>query len=215
MNFAQFGQTKPFALLASAIGVVFPLGLMDPLPTNGADGGGLLGSPLGDTEKHSDLFAFFHLEETGATTNAAGLRVVTFKPSARNFRSLATLNVTVDKDGAIVQLELLLARSFIDDKTNGVFARDLAKSVLRDALAAPSQTGIADLTNEIEFHRGTDGMVLLARPAPRLPDPPSAGYRTFLGKEPQFEQALAGAQLRLENRQAAGGNVLAITVAAH
>ena len=117
--------------LAWASAFAVGLGLPHPSPAGAAEGGALLGAPLSDAEKHADLFTFFNLEETGATAGAAGTRVVSFKPTGANFRPLVTVNVTVDKDGAITQIEALIARSFIGDRTNSVFARDLAKSILR------------------------------------------------------------------------------------
>ena len=203
---------KSLVLLARNIALVFCLAMTIPFSARGADGGGLLGSLLTATQKRSDLFVFFHLEETGATMNDAGERVAAFKPSGPNFRPLVTLSVAVDKAGAISQVELLLARSFIDDETNGIFARDIAKSLLRDSVAGPGGSGAISLADEIEFHRGTDRPVLSAQPSPKLPDAPSPGYLVFLGKQKAFEQALSGGRLRLGNRMEGGVDVLAITV---
>jgi len=213
MKAFSFSSSKTLLPLAWASAFAVGLGLPYPLPAGAAEGGGLLGAPLGDAEKHADLFTFFNLEETGTTAGAAGARVVSFKPSGPNFRPLVTINVTVDKDGAITQIEALIARSFIEDKTNGVFARDLAKSLLRAGVPAADQEAITDLTNEIEYPPSTDRLVLSARPAPKLPAQPSAGYLAFLGKQKEFEQALSATRLRLENRQAGGDKVLALTVA--
>ena len=173
---------------------------------------GLLGSRLEDAKK-TDFFTFFHLRETGGVVALEKTVALGFAPEAGQFRELVSVYVTVDADHRIVGLDLSLARSFVDHKTNGIFARDIAKSLLRAAIPKDKQGAIEDLANEIEFPGAIKGQTIVnVRPPPKLPPAPTAGYLTYLGKRRDFELKISEYQLRLENRIISGDAKLFISV---
>ena len=69
--------------------------------------------------KQTEFFRWFQLEETGRTG-----KVVHFKPSGEKFRSLVTLNLTIDSSGRLLGAELILSRSFIDSARDGTGTSD-------------------------------------------------------------------------------------------
>ena len=161
---------------------------------------GFLAHRLEKIRKESDFFSWFHLEEDGAPREEGDKKIIVFKPSGEAFRELVTVTVTVDAEGRIREMELLLARSFVDDAVNGTFARDIAKSLLRCAVPRENQADVADLANEIEFQFSSGRPVLTARQdLPKLPDSPTLGYQVFLGKEKRYEQLFSRCVVRLEN----------------
>ena len=172
----------------------------------------LLGSPL-EEAKRSDFFTFFHLKETGGSVALGETVAVSFKPEAGEFRELVSVYVTLDTNNRIIRIDLSLARSFVDHKTNGIFARDIAKSLLRAAIPKENQRAIADLANEIEFPAAVEGQTIVTvRPPPKLPPAPTAGYLTYLGKKSVFEQMVTIYKLRLENRKVNDVDSLLISV---
>src|ERR1700738_759124 len=78
----------------------------------------------------SPFFAWFNLERVGEQRHE-GTDVLSFRPEGPAFHDLAELRVSAAVDGRIDSVELRLAREFVDDRRNGMFARDLAKSLLR------------------------------------------------------------------------------------
>ena len=174
--------------------------------------GGLLGLRL-EEARARDFFTWFSLVEIGLAETAAG-RVVEFKPEGEKFRELVTVRATLDGGGRIVKLALALARAFVDHGSDGVFARDIAKSLLRGAFGDDAPTEVSRLADEIEFNYVSDRPVLVSssRPRPRLPDAPSPGYLTYLGRRPSFENEDARGKLTLSNRAGGPPAVLTITV---
>jgi hypothetical protein len=138
------------------------------------------------TEQGSDFFTFFHLTETGApVAGAASEAWHSFRPSGPAFHDLVELDVLAKPDGTIDAVSLGMDRSFIDDPTNGIFARDLAKSFLAwvDRTPSPQLNGLianlADLS-------ASGGRILMRGPAP--PPPPAdatGGYDAYLGRAPR------------------------------
>jgi hypothetical protein len=84
-----------------------------------------------DEARQSHFFQWFNLE--AVTVPDTALRV--FKPSGEKFHDLVTVNARVDAAGRIAMIELVVARSFIEDSREGMFAADIAKSFLEAALA--------------------------------------------------------------------------------
>jgi hypothetical protein len=163
--------------------------------------GHLLGSRLEDA-KRTDFLTFFQLEATGAVFATEENYVVGFKPEGDQFGEFVSVLVTFDTDKRIVALDLVLGRPLVDHKTNGVFARDIAKSFLRSAIPEEDEGAIADLVNEIEFPpAGSGKRVVTARPHPKLPSKQTPGYLVYLGKRSLFEQTLTRCRLRLESRK--------------
>jgi hypothetical protein len=147
--------------------------------------------------RQTEFFSWFHFEETGRTG-----KIVHFKPSGEKFRSLVTLNLTIDSSSRLLGAELILSRSFIDSARDGMFARDIAKSFVGMVASAP------DLVAEIEQPPANMSTTLLVgkRPAPKLPASPTPGYQVFLGQRQSCQQS----PIRLENREVNGVKSLVI-----
>lgn len=161
---------------------------------------GFLDHRLEKIRKDSDFFSWFHLEETGPAREEGDRKIVTFKPSGEAFRDLVAIDTSMDGEGRIRELVLVLKRSFIDDATNGIFARDIAKSLLRAAVPRENQPDVADLANEIEFLYSSSKPALTARTdLPKIPEQPTLGYQVYLGQEKRYEQVLSRCVVRLEN----------------
>jgi hypothetical protein len=162
---------------------------------------GQLGERL-DQVKETGFFRWFHLEQTDQT-RAGAQAVVTFKPSGEKFHPLVTLNVVTDGQDRLQGLELVLARTFVDDPRDGVFARDIAKSFLLAAFADCGDQGLNDLISEIQyplFH----GPGVIGRTPPadiKLPKAPTRCYQVYLGRQTACTLDLADHSLRLENRR--------------
>jgi hypothetical protein len=83
---------------------------------------------------------------------------------------------------------------------DGLFARDIVKSLLRDGLTGENAALLADLINEIEFPRDAAVPVLTARSVEtELPAEPTPGYLAFLGRRGRYEERLIERKLILEN----------------
>lgn len=93
-----------------------------------ADDTGLLGSNLTAVEKTSDLFLFFNFASIGKETNPDGTVVTSYKPTGDAFRALVTLRVTTDNQGTIKLMKLSVARSFIDDRKQCIYAATWSKA---------------------------------------------------------------------------------------
>ena len=147
--------------------------------------------------RQTEFFRWFQLEETGRSE-----KVVHFKPSGEKFRSLVTLDLTIDSKGRLVGAELILSRSFIDSGRDGMFARDIAKSFVGIATTSAERSTVSSLIAEIEQPPANMSTTLLVanRPAPKLPGSPTPGYQVFLGRR---QSGLQG-PIKLENREING-----------
>ena len=158
---------------------------------------GFLAHRLEKIRKESEFFVWFHLKEDGSPREEGKKRIFTFKPTGEAFRELVTITFTVNGEDRIREIELVLARSFVDDAVNGIFARDIAKSLLRAAIPRENQTEVAGLADEIEV------LVSRGRPASsalrKKPGSQTLGYQVYLGKEKRYEQVLSRCIVRLEN----------------
>ena len=163
----------------------------------GAFGG--FGNTL-DSAKKTDFFTFFHLEQTGESTAKDGKTIV-FQPTADKFHALVHVYMTVDGKSQIQGAELDLSRAFVDSTSDGVFARDIAKSFLQTATDPQDLDRVDNLIKEIGQLLGTDRPVIAHPDAVQNPaGPPSMGYRVYLGQENRFELTLPhGQSLKMEN----------------
>jgi len=165
--------------------------------------GGLIGAELASARQSSDLFTFFHLTPTGPA-NARG--VTDFRPSGPDFAQLADVAVTVDARGRITAMSLTLARSFIDSPTNGVFARDLAKSFLQAAPPPADAQQVSPLTNDIIGTQGTSA-------APYTPS--TEAYAVFAGQnQPPVAADLANTHFTMGPSVSGGAPALTLTFTA-
>jgi hypothetical protein len=166
--------------------------------------------------KKMDLFAAFRLEQTGSSNAPGGNTLLTFKPAGQRFRPLVTVLVTTDNNNRIQVMELNLARSFVEDRKDGIFARDIAKSLLRSAIPKEDRAAIENLANEIEFDLKDIETPRLAIGAPpvELPAKPTPGYLTFLGKQPIHKEVFSKSRLLIENTRGDAAPALRIVLAA-
>jgi hypothetical protein len=159
---------------------------------------GLLGMDLVDAQR-MDFFTWFHLAEIGRERDASNRTVVSFKPTGEAFRQLVTLRTTLDVQGRIVQMDLYLARSFVNDRHKRVFANDIAKSLLLDAPPRPDRAALEVLAEEIASNKGTDTPVLTAQQPAETPLKESPGYQTYLGRRYVYTQEFSRSTLHMEN----------------
>jgi hypothetical protein len=188
--------------------ILASIGLITPVE---AAGFANLGENLEEANQ-TNFFRFFNLEQTQAA-RIGGNTVTSFKPSGAKFRPLVTVKVTTDAEGRIQAVEMVVLRSFIDDPQNGLFARDIAKSFLLVGLPSPRDRETTDLINEIQY-QGTSTMTIIKRKVdePKLPEKPTSGYLTYLGRQPNYEHHLRGYLLRLENGAVEGGAALVFSI---
>jgi hypothetical protein len=172
---------------------------------------GSLGDRLDDARK-TDLFTWFHLEQTGAAQNSEGYQVLTFKPVSPQFRPLVSLDVTTNDAGRLLAMDLTLLRSFIDDRKIMVFARDLAKSFLRSATPKRDEVWIAPLANQIEFDIHGTTVLNLRKPDATLPSHPTDDYLVFLGQKQQIARPLSLSKLTLTNVNSGDTSALKISL---
>ena len=158
----------------------------------------LLGMSLAEAKK-TEFFTWFHLEQTGTETGPEKRPIVIFKPNGDTFRKLVTVRTALDAGEHIVRIELFLARSFLDDKKQCVFANDIAKSFLLDATSGADQDAIKGLADNISSNQTSGERVITARPLPAPPDRPGPAYLTYLGKQPLDTEQLPSSTLHLEN----------------
>jgi hypothetical protein len=155
-----------------------------------------------DQAKEANFFQWFHLEQTDLR-RAGAQTVVAFKPSGEKFRPLVTLNVTTDGQEGLQALELVMSRVFVDDPRDGVFARDIVKSLLLAVFAGAGDQGLTDLTNELQYPLFYGPGVIVRPPSAdlKLPEAPTPCYQVYLGRQTACTLDLADQRLRLENRR--------------
>lgn len=167
----------------------------------------LLGATPAQAAK-TDFFRFFGIEKTADEKDGKGRAVLVHKPKAKMFRELVTLRGTLDGE-KFAGLELTLARSFIDDKQSGVFARDIAKSLIASAVAEADRAAVAELTDEIHYR---DARLVFVKKAPKLPEKPSDGFLVYQGKKARAELTLTKCVVGLEGRKVGDADAVVITV---
>ena len=150
--------------------------------------------------EQSGFFKWFMLDPVAADKPAPHQFAAHYRPSGPAFRDLTELVVVDDEVDELQSLELRLAREFIDHPQNGPFARDIAKSLLRDAVDFPDAAALAELAGEIEFplHRSVP-VIAAQRLEVAVPGEPTPGYQVFLGKRGRFDQRVGGFLLVVEN----------------
>ena len=115
----------------------------------------------------TDFYRWFHLEQTATIRNEDG-RTTTAYRSVGQFRELAVLHIEAGADGWTDAMCLQVARSFVDDPREGVFARDLIASFIREAAAGQGyEDGIAALLLDL-----------------RNPPPPRRGEAAYTNSNP-------------------------------
>ena len=166
-----------------------------------------------DQARKTDFFTWFHLEKAGEEKTAQAT-VTTFKPSGEKFHDLAAFRVTTAPAGGLIGVQLTISRAFVDSRKDGIFARDIAKSLLRTVFAGGSDPEVQDLANEIEYLNPSGERLIIheSRKPPKLPAEPSPGYLTYLGQRESYEYEVGGKMLKLENASVAGEKVLILKI---
>ncbi len=135
------------------------------------------------------------------------------------FRELVVLQVAADADGRTDWLSLRVARSFVDDPRDGVFARDLVASFIREAAVEQGYddsfaSALHDLRDYPRPRRGevsyTDSNPL--PPFPRLPGDFRPVVAVCTGAEASFITRLAHTELRMSNDRFDGAGALTVSL---
>jgi len=133
-------------------------------------------------ELKSDFFGFFHLELAGDPIAVAGGQTWHgFRPSGPAFHDLVEVDVLTDSSGVIAAASLGIARSFIKDARDAVFARDIAKSFLAWTIRNPSPQ-IDNLIANVANLSGSGAPVIMRGPAAPPPPRDTTGlYAVYFG----------------------------------
>jgi hypothetical protein len=167
-----------------------------------------------DDAKQTDFFRWFSFAETGTARDADGNAVVSFRPSGEKFHRLVKLDAVLDGQGCIDSLRLSLAKSFLDDNQDGLFARDITKSFLRSALPPPDDRTVASLADEIEWRHDFPVITPASNVAPPLPTRPSTAFLAFTGGQQNYEEAYSRCRMQIEQAKTDGSQAVEITVRA-
>lgn len=108
---------------------------------------GKMGRTL-ETARQTEFFEWFHLVQTEQTRQEPG-HVTRFRPASVKYRSLCFLDVLRASNGALVQMELVVSRAFIEGR-DALFAQDLVKSFLIAVLPDACQDLLTDLMRELK-----------------------------------------------------------------
>jgi len=167
---------------------------------------------LSEAEK-TDFFSWFHLREIDRQKDAQGLTTAIFKPEGESVREFVTVKVVLKDQDKIIAIQLILSRSFVDDRrTNGVLARDISKSLLLAALPDTDQRPIQDLLDAIQSYAQNSDMIVLSKKPQKQADLLTPGYQAYLGKQKIYTKELLSAVLVIENTEEGGAELLAIKV---
>jgi hypothetical protein len=179
---------------------------------NNGDTGGLLGSDLNQARLQADYFRFFNLEPIGPAQHLEnGEQLLAFKPTGAAFRDLVTIYVKTDPKGLISMLRVVIARSFLEDPRNGVYARDLIKSSLLDCVNESDAGNLKELADEIQF-RDLKGTLLVRSELPSLPAMPSGAYLVVNGTTSAWETTFSSSKIKLTNETEENRPVLVIEI---
>ena len=180
--------------------------------TNNGDTGGLLGADLNRARLQADYFRFFNLEPIGPAQHLEnGEQLLAFKPSGAVFRDLVTIYFQTNPKGLISVVRVVIARSFLEDPRNGVYARDLIKSSLLDCVNESDAGNLKELADEIQF-RDLKGTLLVRSELPTLPAMPSAAYLVVNGTTSAWEATFSSSKIKLTNETEENRPVLVIEI---
>ena len=128
-------------------------------------------------------------------------------------REFVTVKVVLQDQDKIIAIQLILSRSFVDDRrTNGVLARDISKSLLLAAIRDAEQGSIHDLVEAIQSYAQNSDMIVFSKKPQKQPDLLTPGYQAYLGQQQLYTKELSSAVLTMENTEEGGAELLAIKV---
>lgn len=182
-----------------------------------------MGMSLAKAQK-MDVLTHFHFQEVRRKTTESGDTLVMF--AARCMDSVSIISfMVVGKEEKIRLASLVMHRSFIDEPKLGVFARDLAKSFLAQAVPEADLPQLKTTIAEITFGGETPQPVTVGKwtakvvtgamtpdglkqidpsSIPKLPVKPTPAYAAYLGKEKQFEQNYSHCKIYIINNKGDG-----------
>jgi hypothetical protein len=172
---------------------------------------GFVGMSPNDAAR-THFFQWFALRPEGSGASGA----IVFRPSGAKFHDLASVVVATGSGRGIEAIDLTIARSFIEDPQEGMFAADLGKSFLEAALPAEDLAAMRPLVDTIA-HGGTYARpIISAAPGPGdvQIDRDSAPYLVWIGRSSDWQGPAGVVALRLENVTVDGAAALRIGVVA-
>lgn len=174
-----------------------PTNLKRPAP------GIMFGQTLEAALKTEFFRTFFEGSEMRKTTTKEGLAVVNYEPGEKSiFKGRRSLEITLDSQGIITALSLILDREFLDARPYSGMTCDVAKSFLRAAAPDDDSPKLEPLARAV-------GNFFVAKPGQdRFPP----GYSVFSGKEMESEEDFAFCTLRLRHAQEEKKRVLTIAI---
>lgn len=163
------------------------------------------------SERVWEFRAQYGMHPAGPDRIRAADRILLYRPLGDYYRQRTRLTVTVGYRGLVREMELVVARDFIDNET--LFARSLVERFLHAAVPEADQHAVRALVEEIHNRREPSRAVTIhSHPVPALPTRPSGGYLAFAGRAPEYRQRLGTSFLRLRNASEGGRPVLVVTV---
>lgn len=156
------------------------------------------------------FFQWFQLEPT----SRPDCQATCFKPSGPSFRELVTVTARTGDQDRIAAIDLVIARSFIEDPQRGMFAADIGKSFLAAALSPPDRPHMQHLIDTIGYGGQYARPILTGRRALQglEIERQSAPYQVWLGRNAHWRRPFDTVLLQLENLEVAGVPSLRISV---
>jgi hypothetical protein len=161
-------------------------------------------------ERQGEFFTWFQLAErrAPAAPGGDGRTWHYFHPGGAAFQNLVKLDVQTAPDDEIVAVRLSLARSFVEDRRDSPFARDIAKSFLIWSLKHDPGQGAQPLIDNIAA-LAASGAPVIMRAGAAPPTPPAdttGGYAVYLGRRDEATLALTRTGVTLRNISQANGS---------
>jgi len=125
---------------------------------------------------------------------------------------LVKLDAVLDQQDRIAALHLSLAKPFVDDHKDGIFARDVAKSFLRSALTEPDAGSVTVLADEIEYRHNFPVIAHASSQRPQLPPQPTLGFLAFVGRKQLYEETFSSSSLRIQQTTTEADEAVVVTV---
>ena len=123
----------------------------------------------------TDFYSWFHLDQTGVMRRGDSGTTAAYR-STGQFRESAVLYIEAGADGWTEAMCLQVLRSFLDDAREGIFARDLIASFIREAVAGQGyEAGLAALLQTLRQPspaRRSEVVYTNSNPIPFTPRPP-------------------------------------------
>jgi len=100
------------------------------------------------------FFSHFRFRPIGLSVTSDGFTEMLLRlPRSSRFRPFVNVYVALDGEGKIMRARIHLRRRFIEDKVQGAFARDIAKTFVQAAVPEDEFEKVRPITNEIFFRQ--------------------------------------------------------------